>query len=219
MLRELDSDHFQRRRPGCAYALIALSVVIVYKSSEAVNFAGGELIMIGAYVALFFVVTFGSPYPVIFVVVVVVTFLLGAIFERVVIVQVLRNSRFFESALVPIVIATLGLSNMLKGVVRVVPFTEDAHALAPVVPGPAIFAGSLLIERQDIVIVASTIVLVIGFWLFFNHTMIGKALRATSQNSRAALLVGIPVARMRMIVWGIAGSTAGIAGILLAPNF
>ena len=58
-----------------------------------------------------------------------------------------------------------------------------------------------------------------ALWVFFIFTMIGKALRATSQNPRAAALVGIPVRRMSMTAWGIAASLAGIAGILLAPNF
>ena len=57
-----------------------------------------------------------------------------------------------------------------------------------------------------------------ALWAFFNFTMIGKALRATSQNPRAAALVGIPVRRMSMTAWGLAAALAGIAGILLAPK-
>jgi len=71
---------------------------------------------------------------------------------------------------------------------------------------------------QDFAIMGVTMVIMIALWLFFRFTMLGKALRAISQNARAAALIGIPVRTMRMAVWGIASAIAGVAGLLLAPK-
>ncbi|KGB83791.1 hypothetical protein JT55_01255 [Rhodovulum sp. NI22] len=203
---------------GSVYALIALSIVIVYKSSEAVNFAAGELVMIGAYVALFLVVSSSVPYWLIFPIVAVATFALGAAFERLAIVPITRRMSGRESPLIPIVIATFGLSLMLKGIVRVIPYTEEVRSLPPLVTGPPFFVGGVPILRADVAIICIAVLAILGFWLFFTRTLLGRALQASSQNPLCAALSGIPVARMRMIVWGIAGVMAGICGVLVGPK-
>jgi branched-chain amino acid transport system permease protein len=78
--------------------------------------------------------------------------------------------------------------------------------------------GDIVLQRQDLAIVAVTIAITILLTIFFNFTWPGRALRATNQNPRAAALIGIPVKTMRMAVWGIASALAGISGILLAPK-
>jgi branched-chain amino acid transport system permease protein len=120
--------------------------------------------------------------------------------------------------LVPFVVATIGLSYLLKGAVRVVPFTEEVRRLPPLLSGPPIFLGDVVLQRQDFAIIAVTTVIMALLWLFFGYTRLGKALRATSQNARAAALIGIPIDTMRMAVWGLASAIAGIAGVLLAPK-
>jgi branched-chain amino acid transport system permease protein len=84
--------------------------------------------------------------------------------------------------------------------------------------GPPIFFGDIVLQRQDIAIIAVTTLIMVLLWLFFGYTMLGKALRATSQNARAAALIGIPVKNMRTAVWGLASGIAGVAGVLLAPK-
>ena len=116
------------------------------------------------------------------------------------------------------VIGTVGLSYVLKGAVRVVPYTEEVRRLPPFSSGQPIFIGPVVLQHQDIAIVLAAIVIMAALWAFFSFTMIGKALRATSQNPRAAALVGIPVRIMSMTAWGLAAALAGIAGILLAPK-
>lgn len=203
---------------GSVYALIALSIVIVYKSSEAVNFAGGEFVMVGAYMALFFVVSTSVPYWLVFPLVAGGTFLIGAAFERVAIVPIIRRMSINQSPLVPIVIATFGLSLMLKGIVRVIPYTEEVRSLPPLLRGAPLFIGKVPVMRADIAIVTVSVASILAFWLFFKKTLLGRALQASSQNPRCAALSGIPVGRMRTIVWGIAGMMAGISGLLVGPK-
>jgi branched-chain amino acid transport system permease protein len=183
-----------------------------------INFAGGEIVMIGGYAGMFALLYLGLPYILIFVVAALATFALGALFDRVVLHKVLGRAVPGQSILVAMVIATVGLSYVLKGSVRVVPYTEEVRRLPPFFTGEPIFIGSIVLQRQDVAIVAVAVLVMAAIWAFFSLTLTGKALRATSQNPRAAALVGIPVRRMRMTVWGIASALAAIAGILLAPK-
>ena len=203
---------------GCVYALIALSLVIVYKSSDVINFAGGEMVMLGGYLGMFALLWLGLPYLLIFLFGALVIFVVGALFDRVVLTRVLGRSMPGQSMLVAMVIGTVGLSYVLKGAVRVVPYTEEVRRLPPFSSGQPIFIGPVVLQHQDIAIVLAAIVIMAALWAFFSFTMIGKALRATSQNPRAAALVGIPVRVMSMTAWGLAAALAGVAGILLAPK-
>jgi branched-chain amino acid transport system permease protein len=205
---------------GCVYALVALSLVIVYKSTDVVNFAGGELLMLGGYLGLLALVYFELSYPLMIVAVIVAMYLVGALFERITLATV-RGRRYAKNAeadLVPMVVATIGLGYLLKGAVRVVPYTEEVRRLPPLVSGPPIFLGDVVLQRQDVAIIVATVVVMLALILFFGWTATGKALRATSQNPRAAALIGIPVRSMRMIAWGLAAGLAGLAGILLSPK-
>jgi branched-chain amino acid transport system permease protein len=203
---------------GCVYALVALSLVIVYKSTDVVNFAGGELVMLGGYLGLLFLLWLDLGYAVMFAMVPVAVFLVGALFERITLRKVSGRRLVRHVDLVPFVVATIGLSYLLKGVVRVVPFTEEVRRLPPLFSGPPVFMGDIVLQRQDFAIIAVTTLIMALLWLFFGYSLLGKALRATSQNPRAAALIGIPVNSMRMAVWGLASAIAGIAGVLLAPK-
>ncbi|MCC6473506.1 MAG: branched-chain amino acid ABC transporter permease [Burkholderiales bacterium] len=203
---------------GCAYALVALSLVMIYKSTDVINFGGGEMVMIGGYLAMFALLAIGLPYAGAFVFAAVVAFMVGAAFDRVVLDRMLGRALPGQSVLVAMVIATVGLSYVLKGLVRVVPYTEEVRRLAPLFAGDPVFLGPIILQRQDIAIVVIAVLLMRAWWAFFNFTLLGKALRATSQNPRAAALIGIPVRAMRMTIWGIAAIFAAMAGILLGPK-
>lgn len=203
---------------GFVYALIALSVVIIYKSTDVINFAAGEIVMVGGYIGLVGVLLFHLPYLAIFAIGAVLAFGVGALFDRVVLTKVLGRAQPGQSIMVAMVIATVGLSYMLKGTVRLFPIADDVRRLPPMFAGQPVFLGELILQRQDIVIVIVCSVVMAGLWAFFSLTMTGKALRATSQNPRAAALIGIPVRLMRMSVWGIASVLSTVAGILLASK-
>ena len=203
---------------GCVYALIGVSLVIIYKSSDVINFAGGEMVMVGGYLGMFALLWLNLPYVFIFPFAALVIFVGGALFDRVVLTRVVGRSVPGHSVLVAMIIATVGLSYALKGIVRLIPYTQDVRRLPPISSGAPIFLGPVVLQLQDIAIIVATFAIMGALWAFFNFTMIGKALRATSQNPRAAALVGIPVRRMSMTAWGLAAALAGIAGILLAPK-
>jgi len=203
---------------GCVYALIAISLVIVYKSSDVINFAGGEMVMLGGYIGMFALIGLGLPYLLIFPFAAVAIFAVGALFDRLVLTRTRHLALPGQSALVAMVIGTVGLSYVIKGAVRVVPYTEDVHRLPPISAGTPIFIGPVVLQQQDVAIVLAAIVIMVALWAFFSFTMAGKALRATSQNPRAASLVGIPVPLMSMTAWGLAAALAGVAGVLLAPK-
>ena len=203
---------------GCVYALIGVSLVIIYKSSDVINFAGGEMVMVGGYLGMFALLWLNLPYVFIFPFAALVIFVGGALFDRVVLTRVVGRSMPGHSVLVAMIIATVGLSYALKGIVRLIPYTQDVRRLPPISSGAPIFLGPVVLQLQDIAIIVATFAIMGALWAFFNFTMIGKALRATSQNPRAAALVGIPVRRMNMTAWGLAAALAGVAGILLAPK-
>ena len=203
---------------GFVYALIALSVVIIYKSTDVINFAGGEIVMVGGYIGLVGVMLYQLPYIAVFAIGAVLAIAVGAMFDRVVLTKVLGRAQPGQSIMVAMVIATVGLSYILKGSVRVFPIADDVRRLPPMFAGEPIFLGNIILQRQDIAIVLVCSVAMAALWAFFSLTMTGKALRATSQNPRAAALIGIPVRFMRMAVWGIASVLSTVAGTLLASK-
>lgn len=203
---------------GSVYALISLSLVIVYKSTDVLNFAGGELVMLGAYVGLLVIVGFDLPYYLVVLIAPLALSLVGAVFDRFTLRRVAGRTIGRHVDLVPYVVATIGLSYLLRGLVRVVPYTEETRRLPPLFAGPPIFVGDVVLQRQDFAILAITAFVMVALWLFFGHTMVGKALRATSQNPRAAALIGIPVRNARVLVWALSSALAALAGVLLAPK-
>ena len=203
---------------GSVYALVALSLVIVYKATDVVNFAGGELVMVGGYLGLLALLWADLPYAVMFVLVPLCAFLLGGLFNRFALERIGGRGHAKHVKLVPYVVATIALSYILKGLVRVVPYTEEVRRMPPLFSGPPIFVGDIVLLRQDIAILVITMLVMVALWLFYGFTMTGRALRATSQNARAAALLGIPVGLAKMSVWGLAAALAGIAGVLISPK-
>jgi branched-chain amino acid transport system permease protein len=203
---------------GCIYALVALSLVIIFKATDVVNFGGGEFVMVGSFLALFALVYLGVGYALALILAAAVMFALGMIFDAVTMNRIGGRLYTRQTELVPTIVATIGLSYLLKGLVRVVPYTEEPRRIPPLFNSPPIFVGDLVIQAQDIVIVAATAFIMAGLWAFFRFTMPGRALRAISQNARAACLSGMPVRTLRMLVWGLSASIAAVAGVLFAPK-
>ncbi len=204
---------------GSIYALIALSLVIIYKSTQVINFAGGEVVMIAAYIAMFVLLGFAElSYWLVVPLCALATFVIGVFFERVVLTRVQGRRMPGQSVLVAMVIATVGFSYMLKGIIRPIPYTDEVRTLPPMMKIDPIFIGPVVVSRQDIAILVIAVVSMVGLFLFFQFTPLGRALRATADNPRAAALAGIPVARMRSLVWGLACGLSAVAGILIAPK-
>jgi branched-chain amino acid transport system permease protein len=197
---------------GCIYGLIALGFVLIYKATEAVNFAQGELMMLGAFLALTTTAIVGLPYWAGVAVAVVLMALLGMLIERSILRPILGQPTF------TVLMVTVGFGYVARGGVTMVPgWGGDTHALPAPYKGEIVRLGGLILGLDQLVVIATTALLCAALYGFFRFTRMGIAMQASSQNQLAAYYVGIPVERMNSLIWAISAAVAGIAGILLAP--
>src|SRR5581483_2638165 len=140
---------------GSAYALIALSLVILYKSTDVINFAGGDVVMAACYLALMLLTAAGAPYWLAALIAIAGLFVVGAGFDRLVLARIARQPHA-HSLMVAMVIATIGLSYVLKGSVRLLGHTDDVHTLPAQFAGPPLILGDVILLPQDLGIVGVT---------------------------------------------------------------
>ena len=197
---------------GCVYGLIALGFVLIYKATETVNFAQGDLMMLGAFAGLAGMSVLGWPFWLAALAAVAVMALAGMLIERAVIRPVLGQPQF------SIVMLTFGLGYIARGGVTMVPgIGTDTHALAVPYKGSTLDLGAVVVGGEQLVIICVTAALCGGLWLLFRYTRVGIAMQASSQNQLAAYYMGIPVQRLNGLVWALAAAAATVAGLLLAP--
>ncbi len=197
---------------GCIYGLIALGFVLIYKATETVNFAQGELMMLGAFIGLLGFAGWGWPLAAAVLLAVVVMALAGVAVERAVLRPILGQPAF------AIVMVTIGLGFVARGAVTMVPNVgTETFALEVPYRFSTVTAGGVVIGVAQIVVIAVTALLCAVLYALFRYTRIGIAMQASSQNQLAAYYMGIPVKRLNGIVWGLSAAVAAIAGLLLAP--
>jgi len=197
---------------GCIYALVALGFVLIYKATETVNFAQGDLMMLGGFLGYTAAALMGWPYWAGMVFAILVMAVFGMVVERVVLRPVLGQPQF------TVVMVTIGVGYVMRGVVTMVPGwgTETLKLPTPFAEKVITVAGAALALDQ-IMIIILTAGLCMLLFVFFRFTRLGVAMQATSQNQLAAYYMGIPVRRVNMLIWGISAGVAAFAGILLAP--
>jgi branched-chain amino acid transport system permease protein len=196
---------------GCIYALIAAGFTVVFNATETVNFAVGESLTIGAYLLLTFAKFWAWPYWAAVVATLGVAGLLGyVVFDR------LLSRPMIKAPLLSRVIALMGLAAVIKGCVRIV-WGADAYHLQSAFSSRPIAIGSARITLNEVAIVGITAAVVIGLFLFYRYTRLGKAMRATSQNRRGAALMGINVAGIFAAAWIIGTMLSALGGVLLGP--
>lgn len=196
---------------GSVYALVALGFVLIYKATEVVNFAQGELMMLGGFVGLLLVGA-GWPWMPALAGAALAVALGGLLIERVMLRPLLGQPH------IPIVMTTLGLGFMLKGGVMMAPgWGTETHALPTPFAGQLVSLGGVPIAADHLGVIAVAALLGLLLFGFFRFTALGKALRATAQNPRGAQLVGISLTRMHGLIWALAAGCAAVAGMLLAP--
>ena len=199
---------------GSVYALLAVAVVIVFKATDVPNFAQGEIFMVGGYVALFMILIFHWHYAIVIPVTLVVVAVICAFFQRVVMERVIK-ARGVE---VQLVIATLGLSYVLKGVVRQSGLGDAPRSLPAIIQPDTVVIGQAVLTRLDLLILFTALAVMLGLYALFNHTRIGKAMRAVGMNPKAAQIVGVSLVRIRMAVWALAGLISAVSAILITPK-
>lgn len=197
---------------GMLYALVAVGLVLVFRSTGHINFAHGELFMAGGFFAYTGHVMLGWPYVPSLVVAVIGGFALGALIDRII------YRPLIDAPTLTVVLAMVGLSFMLKGISRWVWGGQgDYVSFPPVVsPVPLSILG-LPVLPQQILVSAGVLGCMALLAAFFRGTTAGKAMLATAESQRAAYLVGIRVERVYLYTWAAGAAIAAIAGCLMAP--
>lgn len=197
---------------GSIYGLIALGFVLIYKATETINFAQGELMMLGAFAGLACMVVLGLPLWLSAVAAILSMAACGWVIERTIIRPVMGQPVF------SIVMVTIGLGYILRGLVTMVPGVgTETHTLPLPYRGQLVSMGGLVLAAEQLVIIGTTAVLCALLFVLFRYTKVGVAMQASSQNQLAAYYMGIPVQRLNGMVWALAAAVATAAGLLLAP--
>ncbi len=199
---------------GSVYALLALAIVIIFKTSEVPNFAQGEVMMAAGYLALFLVVFQAFPLVVALPATLVASFLCAALFRRLVLTKVASAS----GSPVNLVIATLGLSYILKGLVRRTGFGDTPRSMPALVSTDSVMIGQASVTILDLAILGTAVTVMALVFLMFGYTRVGKAMRGIGMNPKAARLMGVNIERTHMLVWGLSGVISAIAAMLIAPK-
>lgn len=195
---------------GLVYALVGFGFIAVYRVTNVVNFAQGEFVMVGGFVALT-LGTLGLPWPVVALGAAVVAAVLGVGVQRFALQPAGRGASV-ES----LVIITIGVAFALRGAAQLI-WGSDPLPVPPFSDGPPIQVLGVSLARQSLWIVGFAVVVTVLLWLFFTRTTTGLSLRACAQNRSGADLVGIDSWRMARVAFAIGCGIAGLAGALLTP--
>ena len=197
---------------GCIYGLIALGFVLIYKATETVSFAQGDLMMLGAFAGLAGMTMLGFPFWLAVISAIGAMALLGLVTERLVIRPILGQPAF------TIVILTTGLSDVGRGLITMIPgIGTETHTLPVPYKDQSWTLGGLVVSMEQTAVIVVTAVLCAALYALFKYSKLGLAMQASSQNQLAAYYMGIPVKRLNGLVWALAAAVAAIAGLLLAP--
>ena len=194
---------------GATYALAALGFTLIYNASNVINFAQGEFIMLGGMLTVFFLKT-GLPMPVALVLAVAIAAAVGVLVEK------LAIEPAKGTEVVGLIIITIGASLVLRGLVQIL--LGKGAATFPAFSGDApIAVGGAALAPQTLWVLGTTAAIVVALWLFFNRTLAGKAILATSFDPLAAQLVGINTQWVLLVSFALSAAIGGIGGILLTP--
>jgi branched-chain amino acid transport system permease protein len=196
---------------GVLYSLVALGFVLIFKASGVFNFAQGAMVLFAALA----VARMGEamPLPVAFVLAIGVMAILAWLVERLVLRHLVNQDA------VVLLMATLGVAFFLDGFGQTV-WGSDIYQIntglpkTPVLVAENIFQGGILINTEDLVAAAVAAILVLALAMFFQKTSTGRALRAVADDHQAAQSIGIPLNRIWVIVWTVAGFVALVAGVI-----
>ena len=198
---------------GCVYGLIALGFVLIYKATEAVNFAQGDFMMLGAFVTVGLVNPqfMGLPFWAALPGMLLIMGAFGWAVDRTLLRAVFGQSQ------VAIIILTIALGFVMRFTVGEIWGHEPLSLHSPLAGGD-FRLGGVVLSRADLAVIVVTLLLTLGLWQFFARTRLGLAMQAASQNQMAAYYMGIPVRRVQGMIWALAAMVAGVAGLLYASK-
>ena len=198
---------------GCVYGLIALGFVLIYKATEQVNFAQGDLMMLGAFIALALgnESHLGLPFAFACLGAIAAVAAIGWVLER----TILRH--IFGQSQIAVVMLTIAIGFVLRFVAGAI-WGHDPLVLESPMAGVNMRLGGVALGVDELTVIVVTLLLTGLLFVFFSRTKLGVAMQASSQNQLAAYYMGIPVKRIHGLIWTLAGATAAVAGILFASK-
>jgi branched-chain amino acid transport system permease protein len=193
---------------GGIYASLALALVMIYQSTNHINFAQGEMAMFSTYLA-WSMINGGMPYWWAFLLTVLVSFAAGIMIERVIIRPVEHAPVL---SIITVFVALLVIFNSVAGWI----FTYTIKTFPSPFPEQPLF-GNRYISSHELGSIGITLMVLVVLYLFFRFTPLGLAMRAVAQNPLSSRLVGIRVGWMLALGWGLAAAVGAVAGMLVAP--
>jgi branched-chain amino acid transport system permease protein len=194
---------------GAIYALIAVGFVVIYNVTGVLNFAQGEFTMLGAMVAAVLAKA-GTPLPLALLVAIALAVLVGVLMERLAI----HPAR--KAGPLTLIVITIGVGILIRGLALIAWGTEG-RSLAPLIGGAPLQILTASLQRQALLVIATSLAAVGGLHLFFNKTVLGLAVRASVMNRMAARLMGVAPDRMSVLAFAISAGMGALAGVLIAP--
>ncbi len=195
---------------GAIYALVALGIVLIYKATEVLNFAHGDLLVVSAFCAWGLIVVLGLPFWLALLLTVLVVALLAYALDALVIRRIAGQPQFAG------VMLTIALAFMIRGLVSM-GFGPESRNYPTPWSNQTTHIGALAVADLQLMILAASLLVTLVLYGFFRFTRLGVAMQAASQNQLAAYLNGVQVKRVNSLVWALGGITAAVAGVLLAP--
>ncbi|RJQ85191.1 MAG: branched-chain amino acid ABC transporter permease [Desulfobacteraceae bacterium] len=195
---------------GAIYAMVAIGFNIIYNVTEIINLAQGEFVMLGGLVMVFMHVSLGLPLLLAFIATVLLVTLVGVMLDRMAI-RPIRNP-----SVMTLIIATIAASIIIKGLAMLLwgksPY--DLPAFSGRIP---IQLGGVVVQPQYLWVIGLLVVVAVGLTLFFNRTILGKAMNACADNPDAARLVGINVQYMVLLSFALSAAIGAVAGLTMTP--
>jgi branched-chain amino acid transport system permease protein len=195
---------------GSVYALLALSLVLIHKATDVVNFAQGEMAMFGTFLCFALLTRAGLPLPLVMLAAVPMGVVLGVVTERI------TMGPLQSAPAVNALIATIGLWMIFHHAAGWIWGYDPVRFPSLFSPEPVELLGARVSQNSLGIITVSLLVMAL-LYLFFEFTRMGIAMRAASQNRRAAQLMGVNVKRTSLFAWGLATAISVVSGLLIAP--
>ena len=195
---------------GCVYGLIALGFVLIYKATEMVNFAQGDMMMFGAFIGFTYINMLGFPFFWGVLATIATMAAIGVLVERVVLRPMIGEPPF------AVLMITIGLGFIFRALAGAIWGSDPKNITSPI-SGGVFRIADITVGHENVAAIAGTALLCAGLFAFFRYTRLGIAMQAASQNQLAAFYVGIPVKRIFSLVWAMSAAIAATTGILVAP--
>lgn len=198
---------------GSVYGLIALGYSIIYRASGLMNFAQGDLFMLGSFVGLTFYRYIGLPFAVSFLLTILVMFLVGMLLERAVIRKILKKSQGYF-----IVLATIALSIFFKNLAMVI-WGSRRVEFPSILSIGNLKLGEISVQPESLLVVIIAWTCMVLLHIFMTRTKFGTAMRSAAQDPLAARACGIDVSLTTGVTWGLSAAVASVGGMLYGPVY